>query len=289
MSNQNAISFTRYLTAKRSVDDRALNRHVWKTLCAIMSSYDSPSILEIGSGIGTMIDRILAWNLLPKRGEYTAIDSSLENIAFAQTRLHEISPESIDVHLETIDVFDFIKQRQTTLGYDLLMAHAFLDLIDLTTSLGPILSLIRPGGHFYFTINFDGETILEPAIDPDYDALVIELYHRAMDAREVAGRRSGDRHTGRHLFRRLKAEGAQIKAAGSSDWTVFAGSGGYPADEAYFLHFIIHTIESAIKNHPEIDARRFANWIDKRHTQIEQKELIYIAHQLDFVGTLPQP
>jgi hypothetical protein len=193
------------------------------------------------------------------------------------------------VHLEAIDVFDFIKQREPNAGYDLLIAHAFLDLIDLTTSLSLILSLIRPGGHFYFTINFDGETILEPAIDPAYDALVIELYHRTMDAREVAGRHSGDRHTGRHLFHLLQTAGAQIKAAGSSGWTVFAGSGGYPEDEAYFLHFIIHTIESALKDHPEIDAPRFASWIDTRHTQIEQKELIYIAHQIDFVGTIPQP
>jgi SAM-dependent methyltransferase len=254
-----------------------------------MIGYDSPSILEIGSGVGTMIDRILAWHLLPKRGEYTAIDSSPENVAFAQMRLREISSQSINVHLEAIDVFDFIKQREPNAGYDLLIAHAFLDLIDLTTSLSLILSLIRPGGHFYFTINFDGETILEPAIDPAYDALVIELYHRTMDAREVAGRHSGDRHTGRHLFHLLQTAGAQIKAAGSSGWTVFAGSGGYPEDEAYFLHFIIHTIESALKDHPEIDAPRFASWIDTRHTQIEQKELIYIAHQIDFVGTIPQP
>ena len=288
MSTQDALSFTRYLTAKRSVDDHALNRHVWDTLRMIMSRYDFPSILEIGAGVGTMIERIIAWQLLSQQSDYTAIDASSENITFAQTRLGKISSELINIHLQAIDVFDFIRQRQSIPEYDLLIAHAFLDLIDLGTSLDPILALIRPGGCFYFTINFDGETILEPPIDPSYDAAIIELYHQTMDKREVGGQRSGDRYAGRHLFQHLKTAGAQIEAAGSSDWVVFPGRDGYPEDEAYFLHFIIHTIASALKHNPEIDARRFNPWINKRHLQIEQNNLIYIAHQLDFVGTIPQ-
>jgi len=36
-----------------------------------------------------------------------------------------------------------------------------------------------------------------------------------------------------------------ILDAGSSDWVIFAGPQGYPSDEAYFLHFIIHTIGTA--------------------------------------------
>jgi len=28
----------------------------------------------------------------------------------------------------------------------------------------------------------------------------------------------------------------------------------------------------------------FAGWIDRRHAQIETSELVYIAHQMDFLG-----
>ena len=64
-------------------------------------------------------------------------------------------------------------------------------------------------------------------------------------------------------------------------------AGRYPADEAYFLHFIVETMASALASHPELDAARFAAWIAARHAQIAAGELIYIAHQLDFAGRRP--
>jgi hypothetical protein len=65
---------------------------------------------------------------------------------------------------------------------------------------------------------------------------------------------------------------------------VYPQKGGYPGDEAYFLHFIIHTIETALAGHPEMDEKRLAGWAAQRHAQIERGELIYIAHQLDAAG-----
>jgi len=65
---------------------------------------------------------------------------------------------------------------------------------------------------------------------------------------------------------------------------VCAGANGYPADEAYFLHFIIHTMHTALSGHPDLDAGRFAAWIAQRHAQVEQGTLVYIAHQLDLLG-----
>ena len=75
-------------------------------------------------------------------------------------------------------------------------------------------------------------------------------------------------------------------AAGSSDWVVFPGPEGYPGDEAYFLHFIIDTMHQALTAYPPsgLDPARFRDWIGTRHRQIETGQLIYIAHQLDFLG-----
>ena len=61
-------------------------------------------------------------------------------------------------------------------------------------------------------------------------------------------------------------------------------AGLYPADEAYFLHFIVHTMHGALHGCDELDPVRLAAWIETRHCQIEEGELVYIAHQLDVFG-----
>ena len=278
-------SFTRYLAAKKSVDDRALNEHTWQALEAALPQTPL-QVLEIGAGIGTMIERIVERQLFAAHVTYTAIDAQTANIKEARRRLHT-PPESFTLQPEALDLFDFIAREKGKQTWDLLIAHAFLDLVDLAHTLPLLFSLLKPGGLFYFTLNFDGDTILQPVIDPEIDPKIIALYHRTMDERTIDGRSSGDSHTGRQLFNRVQAAGGELLAAGSSDWVVFAGKDGYPADEAYFLHFIIHTIHQALQGHPELDGSLFEAWIAQRHAQIEAGSLVYIAHQLDFLGRRP--
>lgn len=287
-------SFPHYLAAKRSVDDRALNRPVWDALhqavTATRRQHQQPyQVLELAAGIGTMAERVLDWGLFtapPGPVHYTAIDALPANIAAAQQRLHHL-PDWFTLRLQTADVFDFCTRPQETGRYDLLIAHAFLDLLDIPAALPRLRKLLRPGGLFYFTINFDGVTSLQPALDTA-DAAIEAAYHRTMDERITAGQPSGDSRTGRHLFGHLAAAGYQVQAAGSSDWVVHPVAGVYPADEAYFLHFIVHTMYGALQNDPAVantpGSAAFEHWIAARHAQIERGELIYIAHQLDFMG-----
>jgi hypothetical protein len=86
------------------------------------------------------------------------------------------------------------------------------------------------------------------------------------------------------LFTHLKASGAQILAAGASDWVVYPGAEGYPADEAFFLHCILDFLVHSLKERTDVDQAAFSEWILERRQQIEQGELIYIAHQIDFLG-----
>lgn len=308
MNKKIEYSFIRYLAAKKTVDDRALNRPV---LEALTRAFPRPlaetplNILEIGAGIGTMLERMIEWELFTY-AHYTAIDSSADNIAYAFQRLNQnvggpgratnqenghlvITKGAIhaEVELLAIDLFDFIQRGRANHRWDLVIASAFLDLVDMPTALPLILSLCQPKGFFYFPINFDGLTILEPVIDPEFDKLVLDLYHRTMDERMTAGKRSGDSQTGRHLISHLSTLNAEILAAGSSDWVIYAGKKGYPADEAYFLHFIINTIDQALQGHPELEDDRFEDWVMKRHLQIERGELVYIAHQIDIAGKYP--
>ncbi len=307
----NTYSFTRYLAAKKSVDDRALNRHVRESLVRALpvATPEHPlRALEVGAGIGTLVERLLDWGLLTQAA-YTAIDAEPQHILEIQQRLPDwLSGEGFTVRqesrnrlrfwrgsqnvvldLEAVDLFDFAARPSEYHAWDLLIAHAFVDLLDVSSALPLLFSLLRPGGLFYFSITFDGATILQPEIDPALDSQIERLYHQTMDRRTIAGKPSGDSRTGRHLFGHVRAAGAELLDAGGSDWVVWAGPDGYPADEAYFLHFIIHTIYGALKGHPGLDGARFADWIEQRHAQVEEGVLVYIAHQLDFLGRVLAP
>src|SRR5437660_50508 len=82
-------SFARYLSAKKSVDDRALNRHVWQSLVAALpqAAPEQPlQILEVGAGLGSMVERLCAGGILT-HAIYTAIDLEPTLVTEARHRL----------------------------------------------------------------------------------------------------------------------------------------------------------------------------------------------------------
>ena len=287
-------SFPHYLLSKQSVDDRALNRHVLDALKANLP--DQPiRIIEVGAGIGTMLARLVRWSVVTK-AEYVLVDEMAENIQTAwdwiplwagesglsversgenQLRLFDQTRE-VRIRLERADVFDFIQKNKEPA--DLLIAHAFLDLLPMPKSMPKLLTLTQSLA--WLTINFDGVTSLEPTIDAVLDERIERLYHATMDSRATGG----DSRAGRHLFGHLREAGADVLAAGASDWVVHSVNGNYIDDEAYFLHFILHFFEESLTGHAELDAIEFADWIQKRRAQIERGELVYIAHQMDFLA-----
>src|SRR5437016_10476524 len=68
--------YARYLAAKTTVDDRALNRHVLAELRRLMPA-GAPRVLEVGAGLGTMAARLLDWGALDG-GEYILLDADQE-------------------------------------------------------------------------------------------------------------------------------------------------------------------------------------------------------------------
>lgn len=289
-------SFPHYLLSKQSVDDRALNKDVLNALKANLPPQPI-RIVEVGAGIGTMFRRLARWDVI-RQCEYVMVDERAENAAYASEWAKVWAGESglsvegsgeglhlFDGHrdfrlrFERADVFDFIQKNQTPA--DLLIAHAFLDLLPLPESLPKLLSLTKELA--WLTINFDGVTTFEPTIDAALDAQIERLYHETMDARPTGG----DSRSGRHLFGHLRKAGAEILAAGSSDWVVYAVNGKYPEDEAYFLRFILRFFEESLAGHPDLDAEAFASWLRERRAQIERGELTYIAHQVDFLAGAP--
>jgi SAM-dependent methyltransferase len=234
--------FVRYLEAKKPIDDRALNGRVWEALSealAARSSLQPLRVLELGCGIGTMLERALERRLFGRaaRVEYTGLDISPGLLAAARRRLpawagrlgftlkqaadhDELRRGDLRLQVQWVaaDAFDFAGDPARAGAYDLLLAHAFLDLVDARRAVQTFLPLLRKGGLFYFSLVFDGATLFEPVLDPALDAQIERAYHQTMDRRVVAGQPSGHSRTGRLLFnllprwRRILGPAARIES-----------------------------------------------------------------------------
>jgi len=293
------FDYARYLAAKTTVDDRALNRQVLAELGRLMPA-GAPRVLEVGAGLGTMVARLMDWDAIVA-GEYILLDADrqlldgsrrwLRDWAAARGLRCDPLPDGLRVgdlrvRLLHAELGSYLEAAHGAPA-DVLIANAVLDLVDVPAVLPGLMRLLVPGGVYWFTVNYDGESIFEPG--HPHDDQIMQAYHRDMDERFRYGRSAGESRTGRHLFHCLRAAGAPALAAGSSDWVVHAGPDGtYAGDEAYFLRSILNTIRNALRNREErVEPADLADWLAERGRQLAAGELVYIAHQLDFVGRSP--
>ena len=297
-------SFQRFLEAKKRIDDRALNQRVWESLKTALigaGGRDPVRILEIGGGIGTMLYRMLADGVL-SRASYTLIDGDSENLRTAAVRLpkwlNALGLETVsrsgglfiytpviavDAELETAGIFEFIDREAGQQQWDLIIGHGVLDHLDVPRLLPELCSLAYPGALLYFTVNLDGPVAFEPVFDPILDDRIVSQFHFVPHERRAGENLSESGPTGRHLFAWLERAGLKILDAGTSGGVVFPRLGHYAGDEAYFLHFMVHAVEEALKDHPELEKSRLTEWAMMRHEQIERAALSYISHQIDFL------
>jgi SAM-dependent methyltransferase len=293
------LDYARYLAAKTTVDDRALNRHVLAEMRRLIPA-GAPRVLEVGAGLGTMVPRLMDWGAVGA-GEYVLLDADQQLLDCSRRWLHDwaaarglrsdLLPDGlwvgdIRVRLVHAELGSYLEAAHGAPA-DVLIANAVLDLVDVPAVLPGLLRLLVPGGVYWFTINYDGESIFVPG--HPYDDQIMQAYHRDMDERVRYGRPAGESRTGRRLFHHLRAAGAPALAAGSSDWVVSAGPDGkYPGDEAHFLRSILDTIRSALRDHQDwVEPADLGGWLAERGRQLAAGELVYIAHQLDFAGRSP--
>ena len=291
-------SLVEFLAAKKSVDDRSLNRIVWDAMLNNLKQIRHPHIIEIGSGTGAMLTRLL--DSVPNNFQvYTAIDRdpvlmnesrknimkwASENSADFRDNILTTERGNIKLNFVTDDIENFLKENVNKKGYDLLIANAFLDLVNIPEVLPGLFGMLKKGSLFYFSINYDGRTDIEPVIDQELDAKIIELYHKTMDQRIINGVKCCTRYSGLLLFREILKNKGMVMEAGSSDWCVFPFENKYRFSEGYFLHYIIGTIKNALHNDPSLSAEMLDEWITRRHQQVDRGELVFITHQLDLLG-----
>lgn len=299
--------FRRYLRAKRTVDDRALDRRLVDLLRSELAALatDGPlRVLEVGAGVGTMPERLLSWDVLPV-GEtrYTAVDLAPPNVRAIRRRLPEWAADregwtatgdgdtvwldgpdrTLVVEAVAAEATAFVADADRT--WDLLIGAALLDLVDLDR-LPALLSALRPGGLWYFPLTFDGGTRFEPSLPAD--RAVERYYHRHMDAKP-----GGDSRAGSHALRRLRAtDGASVLAVAGSDWIVRPDGDGYPGDEAYFLEYLLGTVGdavAAVDRGDDLTDDDLSAWLDARRRHLAAADLVYLTHQLDLLGRVSPP
>jgi len=296
--------FQRYLQAKRTVDDRALDEtlldRIGTELVARARDRDGPiRILEVGAGIGTMIQRFVDRDLFPAGDiEYVAVDVDDANVRTMRRRIPEwaetrgfdvgdgrnivVSGADRTLSIEPVEAEATAFVAGDPRAWDLLIGAALLDVLGLDR-VPTLLSGLGPEGLCYFPITFDGATRFLPA--ESADRAVERYYHRHMDAKPGGDSRAGD-----HALELLQARSdATILGAAGSDWIVRPEQAAYPADEAYFLSYILGTVEAAVgelDRDDDLPDGVLEDWLARRRRQLAAGELVYHTHQLDLLGRI---
>jgi SAM-dependent methyltransferase len=192
------FDYARYLAAKTTVDDRALNRHVVAGLRRLMPA-GAPRVLEVGAGLGTMVARLVDWGVVGA-GEYVLLDADRQLLdrsgrwlcEWAAARGLRSGPlpdglrvGDLRVRLIHAELGSYLEAAHGAPA-DVVIANAVLDLVDVPTVLPGLLRLLVPGGVYWFTINYDGESIFMPG--HPHDDQIMRAYHRDMDERFRYGR-----------------------------------------------------------------------------------------------------
>jgi SAM-dependent methyltransferase len=166
--------YIRYLAVKRQIDDRSLSGSVWRKLHDHLRQAKRRrplDVIEMGGGIGTMFDRVLDWTLTP-RLQYTLIEanrayldefeSRIEHLPYiaagSEKRFQGQAPSGVTFELEALcaDIHAVIGDPKLFNRWDLVMAHAVMDLVNIPETLHGFQRLLRPGGLLYLTLNYDG-------------------------------------------------------------------------------------------------------------------------------------
>jgi len=283
-----------YLAAKRSLEDRTLDRGVWSQFVAGLENRaeDSLRIVEVGPGVGSMIARLASWESFSVPVSYRAIDLDPACIDAARTQLPAWLIEAgytidnradrivatsddgqrFEITLETGDAF--LESDEA----DAVIAAAVLDLVDLEPALSDLRGLLDDDGLLFAPCTFDGATKFAPS--HDIDDRIERLYHHHMDEiRDQPGSSTG----GRDLLRVAPEAGFDVLAAGGMDWLIRPHDEGYPHDDAIVLEHLLETIGGALEDYPTetLDPADLEGWLDVRHTQLECSELTGVVHHLD--------
>lgn len=287
-----------YLRAKRTVDDRALNRRVLEEFETRLVALDTPiRILEVGAGTGTMPRRLAAWGMLPDDVRYRCVDRNPESVAAARERIptelathgYEVDTDEsgrairatrdgsrLEITVEEGDAIDAATAANAVIGC------AFFDLVSLPDTLSALREAAGDQTHLYAPITFDGLTGFVPA--HPLDESIVLAYHRHMRERDQPGGPAA----GRALLEAVSTVGGEVLGAGGADWIVRPVDGSYPGEERHVIETVLETMKEALTDLQSngLYDGEFHEWLTTRRRQAAAGQLTVIAHNLDVLCRL---
>jgi len=290
------FDYPEYLAIKQAIDDRSLNQSVWQALAASLQSQVGShgfKILEIGAGTGSMVIRLLDAGLL-NHCQYVAVELEPGFARVAENRLSVwagshgymmdvIGPSSwtlekdgkvIEIQWLAADILEFASAFDSG-SFDMLIGHAIIDLLPVPQCLPGLLNLVKPGGGYYFSLNFAGVTSFSPSNPRDLE--ITEAYHRDMDTR-FSGINWRASQTGQVLGSWLKKQGHLVLAEGDSHWQLSSGPSPSAADNR-FIGNILDTMAKALAGLEGLE-----DWLNLRRRQADSGNLLFFAANRDYFG-----
>jgi SAM-dependent methyltransferase len=308
-----SFDFPSYLEAKFAIDSASLNASVYARFRNHLRNIVDSRVLDLGTGTGAMLRRILELEL-PGQVQLVGLDQEQQNLAAGVDRLEQALRDrgyrigdkrqigevrSIwgkkggnEIRIEFLrgDLLDTATTGKLE-PFDCITAHSFMDLMPLQRAVAVIRGLLKAGGVFYPTLNYDGLTVLLPEYeDEGFEGRLLRIYNRSMEHRRNRGRKTGGALSGRRLYRRLLEGGFAILGVGSSDWNVFPSGAANNEEQKLFLTAILSMIEKEARRHnaagagTNVDAKLLARWHADRLEAVQNNSLSLIVHQLDLLA-----
>jgi SAM-dependent methyltransferase len=276
------VSFADYLAAKFTLDERSLNPEVRSALLQCLRDMPSVECLDVGAGTGATVQRMLRWrSSQPWRMTALDCDAGLIEIAGEATRqLLEDSgerPVATDGAVRSRDGRIEVRFAACELGahrpcsrYDLVTAHAVLDLVALAPVLDAFARWLRPGGLLYATINCDGEPEIWPRYrDAGFELALLGCYTESMEQRRVDGLRSGGAYCGRRLQALLPQHQFVLMAQGSSDWNIGPSGRSYRDCDQVCLNALLDLIWKEGRPSGRFNAEALERWWEDRMRMVQ--------------------
>jgi SAM-dependent methyltransferase len=292
------VPFAEYLEAKFALDERSLNREVRAAFLNALRSLPRIECLDVGAGVGATFRRLLLSGLTTPLS-LTALDRDrgLLDIARqdAEDRLRALGLEprvedgAIQTRSERLAAMHFascqLNEHRPGRLYNVITAHAFLDLSPLPQSLRQFAAWLQPGGYLYASINYDGDTALAPSYQgSNFEATLLGHYNKSMELRRVDDQATGGAYCGRRLQALLPEHAFDIVACGRSDWNIRPFEGEYRDSDAICLKALLDFIGSEGRRSKLFEADQIDRWRDDRLRSLQQRRLGMRISHLDLLA-----
>lgn len=282
-------------------DGEEVNPRIFAQLASALQRLERPVILDLGTGSGTLIRRLLDLpglasatfygldlnrDLLETARRQTAALLRAQGFAVRggdQVVVATKGDRAVEIHLLSGDLFDEkLVATLEKLPLAGMTAHAYLDRVPLEATMEIAARLLKRGGFFYSAINYNGMTELLPLFeDRSFEERLIAAYNRALDERRYHSLPTGGSRTGGLLYEEAANHGFRVEGFGSSDWSIFPWEGSYTREAETFLNSLLLELYEEGLRHPEIDRLLLARWYAHRNQSIDERALALLVHQTD--------